>query len=301
MATIDVNELTFGIEIECYIPTAAFERAGWVRGGYHMGRAIPGFAGWRADSDGSLRDIPTGCTPVEIVSPVLKGAEGFANFRRMAAQLTLMGAKVNKSCGFHVHVGWQGADATFDALRRLVCLTAQHEKALFASTGTRSRERNGYCPSIRTGLQAITQMTTIEQLARGGVPRGTLNLLNLLDAHRGYGNKRTVEFRIFAGTTNADKIAAYVSMCLALVHRAQASKVAVQWDSKRKALAFRKTEGLNAITRLFAALGWTAAMHITTPYGMVEGEAATLKAKREELQRLARKYDAAVPAAVTSW
>jgi hypothetical protein len=299
--SINANDLTFGIEIECYIPTAAFNAAGWVRGAYHMGRAVPGFPGWRLDSDGSLTmETPAGHTAVEVVSPVLKGAEGFANMRRMVAQLNLMGATVKKSCGFHVHVGWQGEGATFPALRRLVCLVAQHEKALFASTGTRSRERNGYCPSIRTGLAQIQQMTTIEELVRdANVPRGTLNLRGLLEASRGYGGKRTVEFRIFSGTVNAEKIAAYISLCLAFVQRAQTSKVAVKWDSKRKALAFRKTEGLNAITRLFAALGWTAAMHILTPYGIVDGE--QVKAKREELQRLARKYDAAAPAQVTSW
>lgn len=311
----NVNEFSFGVEIECFVPHAAMQGESWSVGGYHSGRAIPSFAGWRADADGSISPKP-GFTAVEVVSPILRGSDGLAEVRRMCGMLAVMGAEVNRSCGFHVHVGWAGAAATVPALRRLICLVAQHEKGLFAATGTKSRELSSYTPSIRQRLRAVEDLSTMEQLAQAQPPRGTLNLLNLLG-----GSKRTVEFRVFAGTVSAPKMTAYVALSLGLVQRAQDTKVAVAWDSKGKALRLRKGEGLNALTRLFGALGWTSHLGVKTRYGLIDSEVAPLAAApvrarygmvdgsdthvlrhRKELQRLAKKYDAVAPAAaVNSW
>src|SRR6516164_7580401 len=98
---IDVNDLTFGIEIETAMPR------GVVRvGNYHGGYQVPQLPhGWRAERDASIH-CPQGYEPCEIVSPVLKGEEGVRQVVEVLAWLKGIGAKVNRSTGFHVHVGW---------------------------------------------------------------------------------------------------------------------------------------------------------------------------------------------------
>lgn len=73
---MDINEMTFGIEIECVLPLAAITANNIAVGGRHRGVQIPGFpAGWNAQHDGSI-NTQGGGVGVEVVSGVLKGAEG---------------------------------------------------------------------------------------------------------------------------------------------------------------------------------------------------------------------------------
>jgi hypothetical protein len=134
---IDVNDLTFGIEIETAMPR------GVVRvGNYHSGYQVPQLPhGWRAERDASIH-CPQGHEPCEIVSPVLKGEDGVRQVVQVLAWLKGVGAKVNRSTGFHVHVGWNADEET---TKRLVFLVSNFEKALFAATGTKSREEGHYC------------------------------------------------------------------------------------------------------------------------------------------------------------
>ena len=70
-STVNVNELTFGVEIETALP------ADTVRvGGYHSGLPVPSLPdGWRAERDGSIQ-CPPGNEAAEFVSPILQGAVG---------------------------------------------------------------------------------------------------------------------------------------------------------------------------------------------------------------------------------
>jgi hypothetical protein len=138
---MNANDLTFGIEIETHIPRGAFHV-----GAYHIGAQVPGLPqGWKAMRDGSIA-APAGREGCEFVSPVLKGEAGIAQVIEVVARLNAMGAKVNASTGFHVHVGWGGDEA---ALARLVTLVANFETAIYASTGTKSREQGRWCRGIQ--------------------------------------------------------------------------------------------------------------------------------------------------------
>ena len=53
---------------------------------------------------------------------------------------------MNRSTGFHVHVGWGG---NAKQLAILTGLVAYHETALYASTGTPSRELGNYSRPIK--------------------------------------------------------------------------------------------------------------------------------------------------------
>jgi hypothetical protein len=285
--TTDLNTLTYGIEIECCIPSAALAANGWQVGGYHAGAPIPGFPGWLAMHDSSIRaQYPR--VGVEVVSPVLSGPDGMAQIHAMLTKLTEIGATVNRSTGFHVHVGFTGTPAQ---LRRLICFVAYHEKALYASTGTTSREHNQFCSSIKATHRALSELHTMEELARHQMSR--YHVLNLTNLQRG--TRKTVEFRVFAGTLNATKIAAYVQICLGMVQKTADSNAPLPWDAPASAKQQRESArpGAWAMRQLIAQLGWYEHGD-RKAYGVFNrADVPTLARK---LRQLADKYDGPVRA-----
>jgi hypothetical protein len=283
--TFDVAELTFGVEIECYLPHRALADMGQV--GYHRhGQAAGLPEGWSSTRDGSLDAAPAGMAGTEIVSPVLKGADGIRQIVEVCRRLQALGARVNASCGFHVHVGI-GFDP--ERIGRLVCLVARHEQALFAVTGTRSRELGTYCQPIK-GSHTYTSRfrdKTHEVKDRTDLPAYryfTLNLSNLAEDRR-----PTAEFRVFSGTINATKAVMNVRLCLALVERAVTMSRAAKWD-----ITYRKVSkvgaGQNALWNLLGEIGWQG--RYVPACGVVGDDSAPeLAACVAEAKRLAAKYD----------
>ena len=104
-AFVQLNAFTFGIEIECVgvnTTTAkqALENAGIVceNNGYnHNTRPV-----WKVVTDGSLTSRDGSC---EVVSPVLSGTDGLTEVRTVMAVLRTAGARINESCGMHIHIG----------------------------------------------------------------------------------------------------------------------------------------------------------------------------------------------------
>ena len=102
---VQMNALTFGIEIECVgvnTSTArqALEAAGITceNNGYnHSTRPV-----WKVVTDGSLSSRDGSC---EVVSPVLSGTDGLTEVRTVMAVLRTAGARINESCGMHIHIG----------------------------------------------------------------------------------------------------------------------------------------------------------------------------------------------------
>lgn len=292
---MDLQQATFGVEIECFIPYEAMEREGWRVGGYHRGEAIPGHRGWKATSDGSIH-ADAGCSPVEVVSPVLRGSDGLAQLAAMAVKLNAMGAKVNRSCGFHVHVGFDAANEAA-ALVRMIFITANVEDGLFAATGSPSRTNNGFCKSVKTDFRPVSV---------GAVPRNlrgvqakcpfvndryhVLNLQNLLT-----GRQPTVEFRVFAGTTNGTKMRAYVQLALGIVQLALEVPRRANWEAAPRRYAFTGGPGESSVRRMLCMLGWTRNMAVSygkrpKAYGVMDGDAVLAEMKRLLVQ-LGRKFD----------
>jgi len=166
---------------------------------------------------------------VEVVSPILRGLDGLQQVVRVAELLKGLDARVNASCGFHVHVGVESVAGNdyarvADWIRRLVKLTAHHELALYAATGTHRRVDGRYCHSLhgrqsawsakKDKLKPRLKWQELHELVTGEHRYQVLNLQNV------FHSKRTVEFRCFAGTVEPLKMRAYVQMCLALARRA---------------------------------------------------------------------------------
>ncbi len=182
---MNVEDITFGVEIETTIP-----RGTLAVGPHGHGCDIPQLAGWKADRDPSIR-ARNGQEACEFVSPVLKGSEGLKQLLADLAVIRGLGAKVNTSCGLHVHVGIDKNDAELTA--RLITLVSNFEKAIYASTGTKRRERSRWCNGLNHYGDAET--------ARRSGQYSRYHVANLAT-----GTKPTVEFRAFAATLDTVKL-----------------------------------------------------------------------------------------------
>jgi hypothetical protein len=231
--------IEFGIELETMIPVGC----GVSVGGYHHGNPVitgielatgntisaPIFNGrsWRADNDGSIQS-ERGFMGCEFVSPVLKGEEGLIALRRMIEFITLIGGKVNKSCGCHITVGVRSVIGSLDSeqvssyAKALANTAFKHAKAIYSQTGT-DRHLNHYAhPLTSETPKHIAKMlraqdVNVKQAATEACGRGMVNFRKLF-------SHGVVEFRAFAGTLNAAKVFHHLATVFAIVRRASELK-----------------------------------------------------------------------------
>jgi hypothetical protein len=98
---------TFGAEIECY--NAGYRRATSALRSQNLHAEQEGWnhetrPHWKVTSDGSI----AGNSPCEVVSPVLAGNDGLREMRTAMMALRETDARVNSSCGAHIHIGING-------------------------------------------------------------------------------------------------------------------------------------------------------------------------------------------------
>jgi hypothetical protein len=280
---LTADQLTFGIEIETVAPETALAD-GLRIGPYRRGVQVPYLPdGWTAESDGSI-DAGGGGRACEIVSPVLRGAEGLAQVAEVLKTLSEKGHRVNASCGVHVHIGWKRHWSS-DALARLVTIVAYVEKGLYAITGTKARERGRYCGGVRRYGNCDDAKNRVEQ--------GRYHALNLTNL--AHGTKDTVEFRVFSGSLSSLKVLGWIQVCLGLVERALAAKRMPSFNPKPVTGGWKKAgEGQSEAERLIGYLAWApgyARLHGGRSYGWL-GIAFDQDAIKSEFRRLAKKYDA---------
>jgi hypothetical protein len=262
------------VELETTMPIGSVET------GHHgCGRQVSWLPqGWLGDRDPSIR-AEAGYEACEFVSPVLKGAEGLKQLIAVVEEIKRRGGKVNASCGMHVHVGFDRSDRV--KLQRLVTLVANHEKAIYASTGTKARETGRWC----NGMQRYGQFDN----AVRGANTSRYHVLNLVSG------KPTVEFRAFAATLNVVKIVGYVRMCLGLVELAHTSKRVTKWTAKKPVetspINRKGGQGQTEVCRLFYKLGWTKGRTNTIAGDVAAEGAPSVEEIKKEFMRLAKKYD----------
>ena len=282
---MNASEITFGIEIETTIPCGSVSV-----GGYSTGLPVPGLPeGWTAKYDGSIRTGSRRRIGCEFVSPVLSGADGLRQIVEVCRTLQALGARVNRTTGLHVHAGFPADDRK--AIERLTTLVANFEQAIYASTGTHSREYGRWCQSVQSVGSAEDHIRHQADQHHGSSSRyRILNLVNLLN-----GTRPAVEFRAFAGTLNAKKIIAHVRTCLGLVERALTAKRITNWAAKPTASTspiFRKGgAGQTALTRLFYQLGWIKGRQPHTHGNVTDDDLPSIRDSKRTLIDLAKKYD----------
>lgn len=280
------NEMIWGIELETTLPASDDTRIG----GRHNGCQVPWLpAGWKAETDTSIHSQCMGRRGCEFVSPRLKGYDGLAQVMTAVESIVGRGGRVNHTCGVHVTVTFNG-DA--NALARLISLVANHEKGIFASTGTNRREQGGFTKTIKRYGN--------KDAAKQCCERDRYHILNLTHLARG---QNRIEFRAFPGSLNAIKIAGYIQMCLGLIELSVAKNKCSAWSySKKKPNAKscwdRPGDGETELNRLFYRLGWTKGWYKGTDrnkrYGELQsadGQTTDWKAIKAKLMEMAQKYD----------
>jgi hypothetical protein len=291
--------LTFGVEIECYVSRYLLAESGIDQNGYHtrVRQRIFGCEDWRCETDSSLSRRPTqDHTGAEFISPVLQGDPLSLYDVRTVLQgiKSRLGGRINTTCGQHVTVGWRDFAPSED-VKYLVTSFAQFQRAFYALTGSPRRETNGFCNSIQSSLRGIDSPVNTYDLLCGndrpsnGYPAvpDRYQALNVSNAGRGF-----VEFRVFAGTLNPIKSALYAMLALGLVQKARSKRRKDQtWDQKpaTSSCLKRKGEGAEQVERLLRFLGWTyTPTQKLTRYGKLVDN---LTPYVLEARRLARRYD----------
>ena len=164
---------TFGVELE-FIAPETLNRNAIARALTRHG--IPSFdAGythetserWKLVSDVSVRGDGNG---MELVSPILRGQNGFDLLRKACDELVRLGCVANKTCGLHVHVG--ARDMSVVAMRRLAIIYSDFETVLDSVMPTSRRlNNNQYLHSLRglskSEIEAATNVRAIASQISG--------------------------------------------------------------------------------------------------------------------------------------
>lgn len=213
------SNLTFGIEIECvglmdYQAATALERAGvhCERPGYTH-RTMPS---WKVVPDGSLRGRNGTC---EVVSPVLRGTDGLAEVRTVMKVLRDAGARVNESCGMHVHIGVD--QLTSDEQCAVMAMYHAFQWAMTA--WVKERRINNSWAKLRTATytkQLIEQwrnVRTHEGRRALATNFGRYYALNVA----AYERHGTFEFRAHHGSLNGTNAAAWIALNTAFIEYAR--------------------------------------------------------------------------------
>jgi hypothetical protein len=222
-----LSHLTFGTEFEVFFPGNRYS----VSTARAELRRRTGF-GWDVHADGSIRDENglgsfRGGSGAEFVSPVLRGQDGLDQVATVVNALRDMGANVNSSCGFHVHVGV--AENDLQTQKNLVKLYASYEREIDEVMPNSRRANNaGFCRSIASvNFASVDRARNWKDLVRAmqiaaGSGTDRYVKLNLATYDR---DKPTVEFRQHSGTVDAVKAVNWIIRCLQLVTAAKAGDI----------------------------------------------------------------------------
>ena len=197
---------------------------------------------------------------VELVSPKLTYAE-MPKFQECVRQVRHAGAKVNSSCGIHVHV--DAANHNRQSLKNLLSIMYSKEDILFKALQVDPDRVRQYCQKVREPMLEKARQLSAEE---------TRDLTQLEDIwyegcddykHDHYNDTRyyalnlhsvfyrgTVEFRCFNSTLHAGRAKAYIDLCLAMSAQAinQRSTVMRKTHSDNELFTFRGSTARSSST-----------------------------------------------------
>lgn len=178
---------------------------------------------WRVVNDASIRATDGG-EACEMVTPILTWQD-IETLQQIVRELRRGGAKVNETCGLHVHIG--AAGITAQAVRNLVNNVASHEELLYKALNVHEN-RKRYCRS--TDERFLRELNakkpaTLDELGEIWYQRaaGTFPNMHYHESRYTICNlhalftKGTIEFRIFNGTMHAGEVKTAIQLSCALV------------------------------------------------------------------------------------
>jgi len=152
---------------------------------------------WKLTGDGSINS--NGGFSFEIVSPILQGQEGMAQLEKVCQGLKACGARINKSCGLHIHFDAQGFN--LQTWKNLLINYAKAEDIIDAFMPlSRRADNNTYCKSIKHHVPAISRATNIQKIM--DIMNSRYKKVNVLS----YARHKTIEFRQHSGSVEFEKI-----------------------------------------------------------------------------------------------
>lgn len=212
------GDLTFGVEIECFgvnKPRLQAEMAARGLDAYETGYShADSTTRYKLAYDGSI----SGGNGCECVTPILKGVDGENSLKMACEALHVVGARVNRSCGLHIHFG--AADMSDEHYVR-VFKNYQRIEALidkFMPVSRRGRN-NTYCDTLAD--HNLNGCTTKEQV-RTAMRNDRYHKVNPVS----YTGHRTIEFRQHSGTTDYTKIRMWVEFLRALIDYSHKNEIA---------------------------------------------------------------------------
>ena len=169
---------------------------------------------WKLVTDSSL----SGNNPFELVSPILHGEQGLEELEKVCWVLDLCNAKVNDTCGLHVHM--DAAEFDLTTWKNLI-LTYKRLEGVIDNFMPHSRRNNHYCQTLTTISEAkINRASNISDL-RAAFSHNRYHKVNL----EAYARHRTVEFRQHGGSTNFTKMSAWIHFLSKMITFAKQGKV----------------------------------------------------------------------------
>jgi len=161
---------------------------------------------WKLVSDSSIQ----GSLGIEIVSPPLQGLEGLAQVEKVCSALSRVGAKVNKSCGFHVHI--DASTFTLDNWKNIYKNYILLEDVIDSFMPiSRRASNNYYCKSLKNGavrtlVSNIDNCNSVAEVDRLITRSDRYYKIN----YQAFLRHGTIEFRQHSGTVEYHKISNWV-------------------------------------------------------------------------------------------
>lgn len=190
---------------------------------------------WKIVSDASIDcesrrgRTSSGQYSVEFVSPICC-YDDIETIQELIRKLRSSGAKVNDSCGIHIHV--DAATHNEKTLRNIVNIMAAKEDLLYKALKVQV-QRERYCKKAdlrfleelnRRQPKSMDQFERIWYNGRSGrhyhYDDTRYHGLNLHSVF----SKGTIEFRLFNSTLHAGEVKSYIQLCLAISHQALVQK-----------------------------------------------------------------------------
>lgn len=214
---------TFGVEIECGVFESALRQAAaqtslsYQYEGYNH---RDGHNHFKFVSDGSLHLEGA----IECVSPVLKGKDGQQRLKNACDTLRIANARVNRTCGLHVHIGASK-------------LTPQQYANVFINyyfleeviDTFMAQSRRGHNSQWAQTLQRFSDL--VNCTSRCDILRVMGNQRYFKVNPQSYERHRTIEFRQHQGTTDFTKIINWVMFCGRLVNWSKKNRLTAKIES----------------------------------------------------------------------
>lgn len=200
--------ITYGIEVEAY----NFDRMSLISEASTHGLQVKSEGYNHEDkhyykivSDSSIQGVNSN----EVVTPVLQGEQGMNDLKALCNSLVAIDARVNKSCGLHVHIGAVGMSQ-----KHYVRVFKNYQAIETAIDSFMAPSRRGNNSRWCHSLQGIdfSGCTTQTDVARAlGYDRYFKCNAEAFSRHQ------TIEFRQHQGSTDFEKISHWVKFLAALV------------------------------------------------------------------------------------